>query len=941
MPASTSFGTWLRQKRRSLDLTQKAFADWVGCAPITLRRMEADEYKPSSELASVLFEKLGIPEPERLQWVRFARGLAECPTDQASPSSSRAQKTNLPIPLTSCVGREKEQQEIKQLILKQRLVNVVGVGGIGKTRLSIQTGFALLGDFPNGIWLIELAPLSDPALVPQAIVTTIGLIEQANRSPQTILTNFLQEKKSLLILDNCEHLIQACAELGETLLRACPALYILATSREALGIAGETVYHVPSLTTPDVSHSTLDTLSQYEAVQLFLERAQSAMNDFSLTQDNAPAIVQVCHRLDGIPLAIELAAARVRVLKVEEIAARLDDRFHLLTGGSRTALPRHQTLQAMIDWSYALLSEPERVLLWRLSIFAGSWTLEAAESVCASDGIDSHEILDVLTQLVNKSLIVVKREPGQETRYQMLETIGQYAREKLWQADEGEVLRQRHLTYFVELAERAEPNLRAFNMVLWLDKLETELDNIRVALEYALESNIEAQLRIASALLWFWWIRYHRNEGINWLEQGLSVEVTQRSGHPLTPSGAMLRGKALNARGFLIMWDLEAGKVAPLFEESLALFQGLGSAGKQGMAYALLRIGQLRLNGPRRENLVEQSLTLFREIGDKFGVTECLMYLAGNAQTNVNSQLFVEEQLALSREIGDQDGIAGAFESLANLVLMQDDYQRAIVLYEESLAGYRSVGNKGMVGFILSNLGKTAQALGEYELAAQRLEEALTMLQDFGMKKATAIALRRLGQLNLTLGNYAQAAQQCGEALILFRETESKDGIPTALYALGKLAWEGGDYDQAVKRYEEVLTMGREMENNFAIAYALYGLGKVAEAKGNYASARSYHTEGLTIRREKGNRRTIAYSLNALAALAVAQQKVAVAARLFGAIEDFQKLIQFTMSPRERAEHGEAIAAARAALGQEVFMKMWKAGKKMTLDEAVEYALES
>ena len=850
-------------------------------------------------------------------------------------------KSNLPASLSSFIGREKEQSDVIRLIANHRLVTLVGTGGIGKSRLAVQVGFALLSNFPNGTWLVEFAPLSDPVLLSHVIITTLGLIEQANRPSQTIIIDFLRGKKSLLILDNCEHLIQACAQLTETLLQACPDLHILATSRETFGISGETVYSVPTLTTPDPLHSTLDVLSQYEAVQLFLERAQSAMRDFSLNRDNAPAIAKVCHHLDGIPLALELAATRVKLLPVEEIAARLDDRFHLLTGGARTALPRHQTLEAMLDWSYDLLSEPERVLLRRLSVFAGSWTLHAAESVCAIDGIESREILDLLMQLANKSLIVVKHEPGEETRYQMLETIGQYAREKLWQADEGELSCQRHLTYFVDLTERAEPNLRAFNMVLWLDKLETELDNIRVALEYALESNIEAQLRIASALLWFWWIRYHRNEGIDCLEQGLSFEVTKRGGQPLTPGRAMIRGKALNARGFLLMWDLEAGKVTPLFEESLAVFEGLGSAGKQGMAYALLRLGELRFNGNRNENLVEQGLTLFREIGDKFGIAECLMYLAGNAQTNDNFQLFVEEQLALSREIGDQDGIAGALESLANLALMQDDYQRTIALYEESLVGYRSVGNKGMVGFILSNLGKTAQASGDYELAAQRLAEALTMLQHFGMKKAVALTLRRLGQLDLTLGKYAQAAQKCREALTLFRETESKDGIATALYALGKVAWAQGDYDLAGKLYKEVLTMNQEMENKFSVAYALYGLGKVAEAKGDYASARSSHAKALTIRRETANRRAIAYSLNALAALAVAQKKATVAACLFGATEELQKLIQFTMSPREHLEHDQAIAAARAMLGEEEFAKAWVEGQTMTLEEAVVYALKA
>jgi predicted ATPase len=335
----------------------------------------------------------------------------------------------------------------------------------------LETAHELLKIFPDGLWFIELAPVSDSALVPQAIVTTLGLIDQAGRSPLMILTDFLQARQALLILDNCEHLIQVCAELAETLLRACPNLHILATSRETLGIPGETLYLVPTLTTPDPLLSSLDTLSQYEAVQLFIERAQTALSGFTMTDDNAPAIAQVCQHLDGIPLALELAAARVKVLRVDEIAVRLDDRFRLLTGGARTALPRHQTLQAMIDWSHDLLSDPERILLRRLSVFAGGWSLEAAESVCQGEGIDADEILDLLTQLLNKSLIMGEREQGKETRYYMLETIRQYAREKLWAAGEGEMTRQQHLAYFLDLAERAEPNLRSFDLVIWLDRL--------------------------------------------------------------------------------------------------------------------------------------------------------------------------------------------------------------------------------------------------------------------------------------------------------------------------------------------------------------------------------------------------------------------------------------------------------------------------------------
>lgn len=481
--AEVSFGEWLKRRRNAAGLTQAQLARQIHCSTSALRKFEAELRHPSASVVEELAKKFDIPQSERSSFLAFARGnwqeLSGGQEDspwQASHQRS-SPRTNLPASTTSFIGREKQQEEIIHLIRKSRLVTLTGAGGIGKSRLSLETASSLLGEFPDGTWLIELAPLSDPALVPQAIVNTLGLLEQANRSHLTILTDFLKTKQSLLILDNCEHLIQACAQAVETLLHSCPSIHILATSRESLGTTGETSYLVPTLTTPALQQSTFDTLSEYEAVQLFVERAQSTSHNFALMPDNAPAISQICNHLDGIPLAIELAAARIKVLQVQEIVAHLDDRFHLLMNGVRTALPRHQTLQAMVDWSHDLLSDPEQILLRRLSIFAGNWSLEGAESVCAGNGIETSDVLNLLTNLLNKSLILVEHKQGQETRYRMLETIRQYAQEKLSAAGEEQLMRQCHLAYFVDLAERAEPNLRAFDMVLWLDRLETELSS--------------------------------------------------------------------------------------------------------------------------------------------------------------------------------------------------------------------------------------------------------------------------------------------------------------------------------------------------------------------------------------------------------------------------------------------------------------------------------
>ena len=948
----------------------------------------------------ILRKELNLdPQPEtRALYKKILKGEVK-PVHLEKQTEAVIPKNNLPLQLTSFIGRDSEQADIINLFKKNRLITLTGAGGIGKTRLSIQAASGLLNDFPNGIWLVELAPLSNPTLVPQAVVTTLGLIDQAGRSPQMILTDFLQARQALLILDNCEHLIQACAQLAETLLRACPNLHILATSREALDIAGETLYLVPALTTPDPVRVSLNILPDYEAVQLFVELAKSALSDFSLTQDNAHAIAQVCHHLDGIPLALELAAARVKVLRAEEIAVRLDDRFHLLTGGARTALPRHQTLRATVDWSHDLLSEPERTLLRRLSVFAGGWTLEAAESACEGEGIEKREILDLLTQLVNKSLILAEPKQGQETRYRMLETIRQYAQEKLWAMGEGEMMRQRHLAYFVDLAERAEPNLRAFDMVMWLDRIEAELDNIRLALEWALESDIEAQLRLASALLQFWHIRGPRIEGIDWLERGLSIDTAERGDQPLMASRAMLRGKALNAIGIEMAVFYDFDRAATYLEESLALFRELGSAGKQGRAYALMWLAG---DDSQSKSMQEQNLTVFREIGDKFGAADCLMFLDHEA-TNTNDYdraiTLAEEQLALRREIGDQDGMATALAALGNLAFLQHDYRRAILLYEETLSIFRALGNKWALGVGLSHLGDVFLWQRKYEQAAKIYEEALAFARDISDRFRIAFYSYNLGAIAWFQGDYARANQTIAESLAVFRdhdqdwltascmhtlgeialaqgddqraiqwyETELAFGREKqveisrtfALNGLGKVAWVQGNDEVATKRFEEALRMSEKAGYKTGILLALYGLGRVALSQSDYDSAHEFITRASEIRLAGTSEIRLpeaneligwmslktygvatAYPLEAFAVLAAAQNQMERAAWLFGAVESLYASLHFEMAAKERTEHDHAIASARAALGEEAFAAAWAEGRMMTMEQAIAYALE-
>ena len=795
MPESISFGAWLRQKRRALDLTQKAFADQVGCAEITVRRIEADEYKPSNELALVLLEKLGIPELERPQWVRFARGLAEYPNNQP-PSQVREHKTNLPIPLTSFIGREKEIKTVKQLLTPEgggRLVTLTGAGGSGKTRLALQVAAELRDAFPDGVWFIQLAPLSNPTLVPQSVVMTLGLHEEANRSTLVIVSDFLHPKRALLILDNCEHLIQACAQLAETLLHACPTLHILATSREALRVAGETLHLVPTLTTPDPTQADLPTLPQYEAVRLFVDRAQTALPGFALTNSNTLAVATVCHQLDGIPLALELAAARVKALRVEQIAARLaaHEQFRLLTAGSRTALPRHQTLHALIDWSYNLLTEDERLLLQRLSVFAGGCTLEAAEVVCVGGGVEADTVLDLLTQLVNKSLVISEREQGREARYRMLETIRQYARGWLVEAHEVEQRRNRHLDFFLHWAQQVGPRLRGAKQLESLRQIEAEIDNLRAALEWSLVQAEygEASLHLVGALFIFWDRRGSINEGRAWLARALA--------RPAAPMAVAARAQALYADGWLAHCQSDTTATA-LLEESINLWRALGPHGKTGLAYALAELGEdarWRGDPDRARSFEGEAITLFREQDERWGLAYSLSCM----------------------------GLA---------IRDQGDFALARSVINESIALWQDLGELWELGMSTRFLGMVAMREGDYEAARRHYGDFLAITRRLDNEGAVAWALLDLGEATLNLGDRVQAKTFVEESFSIFRESDQNYGMALGVYFSGLIAGLEGDSEQATVFFEQGLARARTIGPIWYRADVLMGLAGVAAGNG-------------------------------------------------------------------------------------------------------------
>lgn len=622
---------------------------------------------------------------------------------------------NLPIQLTSFVGRTRELNELKELIGRTRLLTLTGAGGSGKTRLSLQVAAEVIDTFEKGAWFAELDSISDPSFVPNAVMNALQLREDAGRAPLDALTDFLRAKELLLIMDNCEQVIQACADLTHHLLTHCPNLKILATSREGLGAAGEVTYQVPVLGLPEPEHlPPLETLLQYDAVKLFVERTRSVQQSFAVTNANAPAVAQICASLDGIPLAIELAAARVKGLSVEQIASRLDDRFRLLTGGSRTALPRQRTLQAAIDWSYKLLSEEERVLLQRLSVFAGGWTVEAAEYVCEGDGLKSNQILDLLLHLIDKSLVEAETE-NTEPRYRLLETIRQYAGDKLRESGEVKLIHDRHLGYFVKYAEQAEAGLSGPGQRDWASRLETEHNNLRAALSWSLESNqIKAGLQMAGALQRFWHTQGHLSEGSRWLEKLLTAG---------DGVGGTERAKALRASSLIsgLMGDYPRARTSA--ESSIDLYREIGD--DRGAGLALAALGATYSYEGKREEAIEslqESLNLLEPRGEWSGIVYAHLWLGDvwlRLGDTTRAATNWEESLRLAQELGDNYLMAWSLGGLADVARLRGDYERAIRMHREILSLYRDLGNKSEAPWTLEALGLIAAALGESRRAAR------------------------------------------------------------------------------------------------------------------------------------------------------------------------------------------------------------------------------
>jgi predicted ATPase/class 3 adenylate cyclase len=750
--------------------------------------------------------------PERV----FQLIVPDLPSEFPPLRTLEGRPNNLPLQPTPLVGREREVAEVTQRLSASgtRLLTLTGPGGTGKTRLALQAAVELLEEFKEGTFFVSLAALTDPELVTSAIAAPLGVVEAADRSLEEGIKEYLREKKFLLVLDNFEQVLEGAQLVGQ-LLAACPALKVLATSRIPLGLYGEREYPVPPLSLPDPEQlPSLQSLTQYEAVRLFVERAQDARSDFSVTNENAPAVAEICARLDGLPLAIELAAARVKVLGPQKMLDRLSDRLKLLARGARDLPERQRTLRATMEWSHALLQEDEKVLFARLSVFAGGRTLEGIEAVCDAQGDLPVDVLDGVESLVDKSLLREEEGPGGEPRFVMLETVHEYAREKLEESGEAEELRRLHARYFLALAEEAEPELKGPRQYEWLERLEAEHDNIRAALSWVLEEGeIELGLRLAGALRRFWHVRGYFDEGRRWLEQALTKD---------SRASASSRAKALDAVGGLAHDQGDIDRAEAAAQEGLKLSaradteSGRVASFRRTLGISAEREGDYE----RATELYEESLALYREAEDTWGIAASLLSLANvlvAREEHERAKELYREALILSRESGDPDQFATGLANLGYEHLLEGDHEQATVLNEEAARLYRDRGSRGGLVYALDNLAWAALERGDHERARVLHEETLALCRELGDKLIGSESLEGLACAAAARGEAERSARLFGTARSLgYQQAPAERALREPYLAEARSLLEEAAWKAA-------LAEGQAMTFEEAVFYALAG----------------------------------------------------------------------------------------------------------------------
>jgi predicted ATPase/DNA-binding SARP family transcriptional activator len=796
-----------------------------------------------------------VPDPETRRLYRsilsgdFGGQDAEAPPEEP-PSRERSAPGeppgahNLPLRLTSFVGRERELGEVWRLLERGRLVTLTGPGGCGKTSLALEAAAGQLRSYADGIWLVELAPLSDPALLPDAVAEAVGVRLGVRQTPTRALAAQLSGRQLLLVLDNCEHMIDACARLAEELLRSCPDLTILATSREPLHLPGEFPWRVPSLSLPSARGTvTPEQLLRCEAGRLFVERAAGAAPGFELDAASAPAVAETCLRLDGMPLALELAAARVNVLSPAQIAERLGDSLQLLAGGSRTALTRQQTLRATLAWSHDLLTSEERTLFRRLAAFSGSFALDAIEGVCAGDGLAAAQLLDLLGRLVDKSLVQVEQEEGQP-RYRLLETIRQYASERLDEAVERAPLERRHRDWFSAFAAETVPPLAQAATGGVPRRLDLEHDNLRAALASALHDEPEAALRLA-VTLWPWWLaRSHFAEGARFLHAALA-RVPQR-----TP----LRAEALLASSALHVRLGDAWEFPEQAEEAIDIRRELGD--RRPLARALLRVGQwaTSMDGEAAGRRFAEALAVAQEIGDHFtaaGVRHGLGVLACFRSEYADAARLFSESRALLERLEGTGGPAFPATTLGHVVLPDPVHGHPRIYFEETILLFRPVPATLARGYVLANHASALRSLGDPAAARDLLDEALALWRELADPPGIGLALNQLGNLGRSVGEHVLAREWLEEALQIRRELGDRRGTGVTMGNLGLLAAAAGEADRGRALLGDALVLFERTDDGPAQAGALQNLANLELGAGRRERARDLLEQSLALWEEQ------------------------------------------------------------------------------------------